>query len=64
MYAYSTVKLRKLNIVAALELAGKLSVGVLLFPFLGYASVPLGTTVAHVAGVAFAYRRLSPQAAD
>jgi hypothetical protein len=61
MYAYATVKLRQLNLVAAVELAGKLLVAALLFPKLGYIAVPLGTSAVHLAGVAIAYRRLGPR---
>jgi O-antigen/teichoic acid export membrane protein len=58
VFAYSTVKLKRLNIVAGIEVMGKLLLIFLLFPKLSYLAPLIAVNVVHIGGVALAYRRL------
>jgi hypothetical protein len=57
--AYSTVRLEPYLRIAAVELAGKLILTTILFPWTGYLAPLIAVSVVHVLGVAAAYRRLA-----
>jgi hypothetical protein len=57
--AYSTVRLEPYLRIAAVELAGKLILTTILFPWTGYLAPLIAVSAVHVLGVAAAYRRLA-----
>lgn len=56
--AYSTMKLRPLNLLIFAELVLKLVFTILLFPYVGIAAPIVGLVLAHVLGVAIGYQIL------
>ncbi|MDE2127232.1 MAG: hypothetical protein KGJ62_11630 [Armatimonadetes bacterium] len=62
--AFSTVRLRPLNLVAGAEVGGKLLLTVLLFKSIGYLAPLAALSIVHICGVAFAYQRLTAQTAQ
>lgn len=58
IYALSMVRLRALMVVALVEVAGKLGLTWVLFPWLGYLAPLVAINLVHLAGVAAAYAAL------
>jgi len=58
VFAYALMRLKPLLRVAAMEVAGKLALIVVLFPYVGYLAPLIAINAVHVGGIAFAYARL------
>jgi O-antigen/teichoic acid export membrane protein len=58
IFAYATVRLRALNVVAGAETCGKIALTLVLFPMLGHIAPLVAINVMHGAAIAAAYRRL------
>jgi O-antigen/teichoic acid export membrane protein len=59
VFAFSLLRLRALNVAAAIEVGAKLVLMLALFPIAGYYSPLIAINAAHACGVAVLYRRLS-----
>lgn len=59
IFAFSLLRLRPLNTTAAIEVAAKVGLLLVLFPVAGYYSPLIAVNVTHMGGVAILYRRLA-----
>jgi len=57
-FAHATVRLRQLNWVAGLEVVGKLTIALMLFPKLGYTAFFIAISLVHFFGAFWMYLRL------